>query len=385
MHNRQRCLTSPVRWFGALGPFVAAIALLGLSAAWASPLRRLEARPLLSSLFTGTSGWVGGDGAYTTALDPETTLWLFGDTFVGDMRDGTRHGCKMVHNTAAIQKGRRLTARRVRFAIARGSDGSVADLFSPPDGRGWFWPFAACIASGKLHVFLGQFETTDAKSVFGFRRVATWLATIADPLAEPVRWKPVYSRVPFDRQGAGSECAYGAAVVEAGGFVHVYGTVEGGAGSRSRRLVVARVAPGMVDRFGMWRFFDGSTWRPDPRSARPICPWVPTELSVSRLPSWNCWVMVHSADCFSPGIQLRFAPTPWGPWSVASTVYRCPEVGWHRTVFTYAAKAHPELAGGPGEVVVTYVANSTDFGRAVEHPQLYRPRFLRIRLEAPTP
>ena len=44
-----------------------------------------------------------------------------------------------------------------------------------------------------------------------------------------------------------------------------------------------------------------------------------------------------------------------------------------------AAKAHPELHGGGG-VLLTYVANSLDFGTLVNDEALYYPRFLHLRL-----
>ena len=32
--------------------------------------------------FPYSEGWLGGDAAYSIAIDPGTTLWLFGDSFV---------------------------------------------------------------------------------------------------------------------------------------------------------------------------------------------------------------------------------------------------------------------------------------------------------------
>ena len=33
--------------------------------------------------FQQSDGWIGGDGAYSVAVTPERTLWLFSDTWVG--------------------------------------------------------------------------------------------------------------------------------------------------------------------------------------------------------------------------------------------------------------------------------------------------------------
>ena len=44
--------------------------------------------PELDALFQRTDGWIGGDGAYSVAVSPKRTLWLFSDTWVGKVRDG---------------------------------------------------------------------------------------------------------------------------------------------------------------------------------------------------------------------------------------------------------------------------------------------------------
>src|SRR5690349_20213727 len=43
-----------------------------------------------SALFRRAPRFVGGDSAYSVALDPERVLWLFGDTFVDPAEDGSR-------------------------------------------------------------------------------------------------------------------------------------------------------------------------------------------------------------------------------------------------------------------------------------------------------
>jgi hypothetical protein len=50
-------------------------------------------------------------------------------------------------------------------------------------------------------------------------------------------------------------------------------------------------------------------------------------------------------------------------------------------ILCYAAKGHPELSLIPDELIVTYVANSTDFYKMAADAQLYRPRFIRVRFK----
>ena len=50
-------------------------------------------------------------------------------------------------------------------------------------------------------------------------------------------------------------------------------------------------------------------------------------------------------------------------------------------IFCYAAKGHPELSLTPDELIITYVANSTDFYKMAADARLYRPRFIRVRFK----
>jgi hypothetical protein len=52
-----------------------------------------------------------------------------------------------------------------------------------------------------------------------------------------------------------------------------------------------------------------------------------------------------------------------------------------KDILCYAAKGHPELSIAPNELIITYVANSTDFYKMVADARLYRPRFIRVSFE----
>lgn len=77
---------------------------------------------------------------------------------------------------------------------------------------------------------------------------------------------------------------------------------------------------------------------------------------------------------------MRQAPTPVGPWSEPIRLYQAPGLPSDTKAFFYAAKAHPSLAA-ENELVISYVANSFDFGKLVRTPEIYRPWFIRVRFE----
>ena len=53
---------------------------------------------------------------------------------------------------------------------------------------------------------------------------------------------------------------------------------------------------------------------------------------------------------------------------------------WPVKPFAYAGKAHPELTDAPGELIVTYAANSSDFWTLFQDARLYWPRFVRVKV-----
>jgi hypothetical protein len=130
--------------------------------------------------------------------------------------------------------------------------------------------------------------------------------------------------------------------------------------------------------FKRWRFYDGRKWRRDWRASAPLADRFANEFSVSFNRRLRKYVAVHTPDGISPEIAVRTAPTPVGPWSAAQAVFTCPESKWGPKLICYAAKGHPEISG-PNELIVSYIASSTDFWQMAADSRLYRPRFVRLQ------
>jgi hypothetical protein len=220
---------------------------------------RAEPAPEWNARFVTTTGWIGGDGAYSAVLGPDRVLWLFGDSLIGTVRDGRRDGAVMVNNALGVQaKGGKETA--IRFVAEKARDKPAA-VFTPADGKGWLWPQAAIRVGDRLFVFLPQVEKSDDPGVLGFRHVAQWLAVVENPDDEPEKWRVKHHRMPFAEFTPDRERSWGSAVLEDGGSVYVYGYDEAkGKGIGKRRLTVARVPIARLDDFGAWRFRTADGW-----------------------------------------------------------------------------------------------------------------------------
>src|SRR5262249_281552 len=83
--------------------FVAApLIIFCLKTGAAEPLTAAAPDPAWDNAFDRGDGWIGGDAIYSTPLPDGDVLWLFADTFIGQVRDGRRQpGVRMVNNTIA--------------------------------------------------------------------------------------------------------------------------------------------------------------------------------------------------------------------------------------------------------------------------------------------
>lgn len=343
---------------------------------------KAEPAPDLEALFRRTDGWIGADGAFSVRVSDQRTLWLFSDTWVGTIRDGKRQPEAMVNNTVGVQDGHGTDAK-ITFAIAKGKDGKPGTLFVPPDGKGWFWLFGGYHANGQLHVFLPRIEKTGAAGAFGFRGVDLWLGTVANPTDDPTAWKIQYAKVPFAEISKERTRSFGSAVLRVGEQAYIYGYEEKpGKPFASRRLLVARAPADKLTDFAAWRFLAANgEWTAEVTDAAAQIEALGTEFSVHALPHRKQYVLVYTELGLSDRIVGRFATHPQGPWSDAVLLYRCPEMKQNPKVFTYAGKAHPHLAAGDHELVLSYAVNSFELAPVINDAELYWPRFVRVTLK----
>jgi hypothetical protein len=233
----------------------------------------------------------------------------------------------------------------------------------------------------QLAVFLPRIEKTTAPGAFGFKQVEQWLGVVENPDADPTTWKATYTKIPFGEYGRGRTLSFGSAALRVGEFVYVYGYEEKpGKPFPARRMVVARVPADKLADFGAWRFHSAGGWAADTKTIAPLAGGLATEYSVSYLPGLKRYAAVYTQNGLGDRIVGRFAASPEGPWSDPVLLYRCPEMARDKKVFSYAAKAHPQLAD-EDELVISYCVNSFDLAPVLNDASLYWPTFVRVKLK----
>jgi hypothetical protein len=397
-----------VKTLRTLSIFVCATFALACAAIAAeAPLAEAVPDAAWDAVFDRTEGWIGGDAIYSTTLPGGEVLWLFADTFLGQVRDGRRQtGLKMVNNTLARHAmppiGQATQPADVKFLWGDSTNSATPQAWIRPDrklaagpraGRAdWYWVADATLlptgqGSERFVVFLWRTART-AADVFGFKNVGCALAIIDNPAADWSAWQPRQFVIPdtFPAEAANEtaiEILWGSDLfvdrrVDGDPMLYIFGCRQ--IPKQPNELVVARVAADKVEDMAQWRFRTADDWSERSADAAALTTHLTTEFSVSPLGTTGSdtrWVLIQSESFFGTRIMARTATSMFGPWSPAKPIYQVPDVDPKKKHFTYAGKAHPELSR-PGELLASYVVNSFDFAESATNATIYRPRFVRV-------
>ena len=155
------------------------------------------------------------------------------------------------------------------------------------------------------------------------------------------------------------------------GYTYVYGVEDLGA---QKFAHLARVAGGdLAD--GPWEYLGDAGWSTDLSDTKRILEGVSNEFSVSKFQ--GRYTLVTGDATETPELQDRHVPEqqPRGPVHRQDRALLTPETGGN--IFTYNAKAHPELGNGH-TLLVTYNVNSFDTNDLYTEVDNYRPRYVEV-------
>ncbi len=342
-----------------------------------APAGRGEAWPAADVLFQIDTRFLGADGAYTVDLGGDRVLWLFGDTLVA--RDETRNyrTSAFLRNTVAIQTGRDPSRAFMRFYWRHDDDGAPQSWLPEEPGGHWYWPGQGIRIGQTLVLFYGRLRQDGAPGPSSFADEG-WTAHVIDnPDAEPSAWRPRLALLPPDTSGSTS---LGEAVVRdpdpGSDHVYVYGTHGAHHAVFVARFSAAAMQAGDLSHPA---YYCGGTWAEGCTPSDLIDIGYP-ELSVHHDARLGLYLMVASTGYGSTGLGWRSAPRPEGPWSRIRDVYR-PVESFRDGSFNYAGKAHPELTGPGGGLVVTYVPSAFESQPPALDATLYHPHFVRVFTE----
>lgn len=360
----------------------------------------VEEAPEWSAMLKRTRGWFGGDGIYTIPFNGaegrqagqrDSVLFIFSDTMIGEIKDHTMApGYTMIHNSAAVLTGKEPDKRQLHFYWDQDSKGNAAPVFIPhtpkTDTADYYWlgdGFVNQALGNSIYIF-GYRVRNVSPAAFGFREVGNTLIKIPSGSRPPFKDAQQMDSPFFLTDDKGDSGSFGAGIYvntkEAGaqnpdGFIYIYG-VKG----REKALLVARVLPEDFENFKKWTYWDGKSWVNDMYAAADVTDGVSNELSVTDLPDGR-YALVFQVNAMSPVVGMRIGASPAGPFGPVIRLWDCKPDLMEKTFVVYNAKAHPSLSK-PGELLISYNINSTEFIKDLQvHPNLYRPRFIRVKFQ----
>jgi hypothetical protein len=229
------------------------------------------------------------------------------------------------------------------------------------------------------------------KGVWNFTTVGSSFAVIDNVTDPPQRWQKKFYDIPGTGRSpqAGGEHDWLELLLgisasrqpqgaDARKDLLLFGTRK--KGPFATELVMARAPSPRIEHFDEWQFVGTrDAVRSTPAQLGPLAFGLVSEFSVEEMINRGkpIWVLIQSEPMLGRRILVRTAPTAQGPWSLAEPIFSVPEVATNRAYFTYAAKGHASLSR-PGELLVTYLVNSQNFGDLMGDTTIYRPKFLRV-------
>ncbi|MEV7194701.1 DUF5005 domain-containing protein [Streptomyces sp. NPDC093510] len=347
---------------------------------------------------TRTDDWTGGDGTHSVRLPDGRVLWLFSDTFLGQVhappnQAGQPHSWRdtntpMVRNSAVVMSRSGALERTL-----------AAPLFPDPAPQQWRWPVAARVEPRSpgsdeqvVRVLLWTRTASQGPWIYGVP-VATEVATLSLPdlrvegIVEVSDQRPVGD--PEKR------VLYGTTTADEDGWTYVFGGTDAQAASRpSSDAHVARVPHGALADASAWEYWDGEAWGHDVTS-RPVLgdgkrKGVGSAFTVVRDEgTYVLFTMAAGAEGLTT-VTSYWSCSPTGPWHGPARAFEAPlpeDSAVQKDAAAYNPQAHPAL-GGDGRVVLSYDVNWLDATPATaqanvsRNVSLYRPRFVSLRLAA---
>lgn len=312
--------------------------------------------------YADTAGrWTGADSAYSVDLPDGTTAWIYSDTFMGEVDEngGRPLDSPFLHNSIIIDDDGALTTYTGGTEAA---PESLVKVAGADEAQRWYWFGDATVEGDSLRVLLGEFYKTGS-GVFDFafagNAIASFdlddmsLTSVTDLPESPVQWSAAIYEDPED------------------GYTYVFGVEDKQA---QKYAHLARVPSGSLTT-AAWEYFNAGEWVDDPAASTRILEGVSNEFSVSRFQGKFTLVTGDATEPLSAKIVMYRSDDLEGPYTGKTELYSTPETGGN--VFTYNAKAHPNLSDG-NRLLITYNVNSFQGSDLYADARIYRPRYIDV-------
>ncbi|MFY0628472.1 MAG: hypothetical protein JXR07_19400 [Reichenbachiella sp.] len=305
---------------------------------------------------TNCCGWTGGDGVYSIPLKDGRSIFIFGDTYLGEVKD---------------DNSRANTSPAIKNSLVIYDEGKIETLFDQTGEKPkpffqtnesdstWYWPGHGYEFDGQINFFLSEFKATGS-GVFGFEWVGTSIAQIGTKNIEDasptiVKWEH------------NTDIHFGNATLVDKDYLYAFGI-------RAFQVYVARSKLGVFE----WEYLSNGAWIEEANESMSLNGvYVSEQFSVFK--SQDKFVILSQGAMLGKEIFTYTSLDLVRGWSKPKEIYSTKEPLSDSTLITYNALAHPQFINND-ELLVSYCVNSTDFLSIYRDVDRYRPRFIRVPL-----
>ncbi len=332
--------------------------------------------------------WLGADSATSIRITRDRCVWLFGDTILGKIKDGSRKYSVFIHNTIGVtERNSAGKFGKIKKSYAK-EDGKIRAIFPSKKDEVFYWPLVGTTADSSLLVAASKVSTRDAKT---FKVLGTTFFRVKNPKDPPKNWTYESQFLP-KKNGI----VWGTALLKKDDWIYLFGRKGSGLSSKT---VLAKIKADDAEK-GAWKrklnFAEGE-WKRDsaPKALEGLPGTSETTIQHNSYFGWYCLQIPP----FSFEVHLYTAEKITGPWHDQGALYEIPSP-WSKKktkkgkhIFSaYAAKSHPELAEKENEIVLTYNVNLNSFvpgltdklGDYIEkekYRKLYVPQFVSLEFQ----
>lgn len=340
--------------------------------------------PDIASLIMPDSGSVvEGDGMYSIALGDGRSLFLMGDSFIGEVERGVRvSGDHMYRNTYSVFDHRTFSSRALAGAAGKETSAAVPEGVTDESAR-WYWPGHGFVVGDRLYVFQFLMYSGEGPAGWNFHYGRTDILqySLPDIGLVPEKAAPVpYSGEPGDPPSREHpQVHFGAAALndlDSTGYLYIYAQVDVENGwTPVTEVYVARTTE--KDLFISWEYYTGTGWSRDQDMAAALqgLDTVPVSSQFNVFKLDGKYALLTQDKSWNSGKIYTFTSgSPWGPWENKTLVYQVPDLpdtDW----YSYNAMAHPQF-GKNGKILISYNVNTGDFQELKTNVSSYRPRMV---------
>lgn len=314
----------------------------------------------------GEGNLSGGDGAISIPLSENRSLFLWGDSFIGEVENNKRDTLSplVVGNVflAVDEKGVKTycggdTKHPTTWLLADSIDGHKTVL----------WPEHGFVKDGILHLFLANIVMSGSGTWdFYWHSLMYYRLSVHD-------FSVIDKKMITSDEVGGIHLGF--ACMQEGDNIYTYGTktVDG-------RTALYLAKTKLVDnKLSDFSYFSNGKWTASPLEATMLSGnYTNVSEQFSVFKQGNKYILL-TQERAGTNIYSYISDSMEGPWYNEKLLYVTPEPSENKNLITYNAMAHHQYTKNDS-LLICYSVNTLDFSLLYDDVSVYRPRFLRVNL-----